>query len=75
MVMPRYFFHVKADGEVIRDLEGLELPGPEWVSGLRLKTLTDLIAAEEGFVGLPSRFEFQIADELGKILLIVPCCF
>jgi hypothetical protein len=75
MGMPRYFFHVRAGGDLIRDADGLELPGPEYVNEQSLKALTNLIAEEDARSDVPANFEFQVVDELGKIVLILPFCF
>lgn len=69
--MSRYYFHVCADGELIKDEEGVELD-PECLDKKVLKELAEAAAAEEGGAKDGAKLHFQVVDERGQVLFVLP---
>jgi hypothetical protein len=70
--MARYYFHVLDHGAVIEDAEGVELSGVEAaVDECRQLILETLLGerVSDDFVGGRA---FQVVDEKGLVLLVVP---
>ncbi|MBB3452625.1 hypothetical protein FHT86_000881 [Rhizobium sp. BK313] len=69
--MARYFFHIRNTGACEKDDEGFELPGIEAVKNLRMavrKLVMHMATHGEPIVGL----SFEVADEKGDIVLVLP---
>ncbi len=69
--MPRYFFHVRDDGKLVEDLEGVELPDIPELKDWLLTAAREVLSEEEW---LPERTEgrsFEVVDENGETVLIV----
>jgi len=67
--MARFYFHVKGDGVLITDDEGLDLPGMSEASRTALETARELLAEAVKF-GKPTIPEaVVVADEGGRPLL------
>ena len=70
--MARYFFHIRENGTYDKDDEGIELPGIEAVKNqLHMavrKLVMQMVRHGEPVVGL----SFEVADEKGNIVLVVP---
>jgi hypothetical protein len=73
--MPRYYFHVRADGELIRDRDGLEFSRSEDLNEGQLKAIADSLAGDESPNERPSDYEFEVVDESGHLVLVVPFKF
>jgi hypothetical protein len=67
----RYFFHVRVDGKLLEDSEGLELPSLESARDECSKAIRDVLAEEKWPEALADS-EFHIVDELGRTVLVVP---
>ena len=64
--MPRFFIHSRSGGEIVRDVEGQELPGLEAAQAAATATVRELLADEiKHATGLPLE-SVIIADESGK---------
>ena len=69
--MPRYFFNVRRCDELIEDREGIELLGPDSIRDQCAKAIKETMA-EEKWREATTDSEFQIVDELGRTVAIVP---
>lgn len=69
--MSRYYFHVYADGELIKDEGGIEL-GPECLDEEVLKGLAEAAAAEEGGHKNGAKLHFRVVDEHGQVVFVLP---
>jgi hypothetical protein len=69
--MPLYFFHVRTNGELIEDTDGVELSDAKSIRDGCLQALGE-ITAEEEWDAIPAGSEFIIVDELGKTIAVVP---
>ncbi len=69
--MPRYHFHVRADGNLTEDREGTELPG---IDAARKHALAMACRAwtERPPESTDNDEAFEIADETGELVLKVP---
>ena len=71
-MMPAYYFHVRDHGVLLRDPNGLELPNLE-AAREELKRLVLSVLREEQFEGqLSVHREFQVEDEAGSVVLLIP---
>jgi hypothetical protein len=68
--MPKYFFHVRIDGALIEDADGLELPDADSIRNRCAEAINEIVA-EEKWRGATD-CEFQIVDELGRTIAVVP---
>jgi hypothetical protein len=68
----RYYFHVRADGELIRDDKGLELSCPEDLNRERLKAIAKSIADDEFPNETRSDYEFEVFDQSGYLVFVLP---
>jgi hypothetical protein len=70
--MPVYYFHIRDNGDLLEDPEGIELPTLDAASveckELIVSVLREEQAAEESLAGR----EFQIEDATGRVVLVVP---
>jgi hypothetical protein len=70
--VPRYFFHIRDGDELIEDFEGSEFPDLETAKAEALETALDIIAERvRSSVDLDGR-AFEIADEDGIVLAVIP---
>jgi len=70
--MPRYFFHVRDDGRLFEDLEGIELPDIPDVEAWLLKAASEVLSEDEWQGERTEGRSFEIVDDTGQIVLIVP---
>ena len=69
--MPRFFIHARCGGEIVRDVEGQDLPGLEAAQAAATATVRELLADEiKHSKGLPLEAVI-IADENGKELMTI----
>jgi hypothetical protein len=66
---PRYYFHLRANGQILKDEEGIELD-PEWLSQKAIQDIADAVALEDGWEKGVSQFE--VSDESGSTVFVVP---
>lgn len=69
--MPVYYFHVRDGGKIMRDPEGLELPDIDSVREVVRNSILSVLR-ENQTDKLSYDSEFQIDDERGRTVLIVP---
>jgi hypothetical protein len=70
--MARFFFHVRNDGELISDHDGIDLPGLNEAAREALQSVRELLA-EAIKTGKPKVAEaVLVADEAGQIVLEMP---
>lgn len=69
--MPAYYFHVRDNGILIRDPDGIDLPNLKGIrDGIRSSILS-VLHEEHAMEGSVDR-EFQVEDASGRIVLVVP---
>ena len=69
--MPIFFIHSRRGGEIVRDVEGQELPGLEAAQAAATATVRELLADEIKHAKGPTLEAMIIADENGKELMTV----
>jgi hypothetical protein len=71
--MARYFFHLKAGGEIKPDDTGIDLPDEDAARIQAIKGAQSMLA-EAKQVGGPNRLDwkFVVADENGRTVMTVP---
>lgn len=70
--MPRFFFHIHGGGDVIADEEGADLPSLADVHAEARQTVLELLADAEILGTSWTGCWFEIADEVGQVLLTIP---
>jgi hypothetical protein len=70
--MPRYFFHIRDQGELIEDPVGLELPSDAFVRRECRGLVENILAEREWRDILDAGLSFEITDEQNRVTLIVP---
>ena len=70
--MSRFYFHIRADGRIIEDLEGLEVAGLDQALDACRNIVRDVLREDEWRDEVPPDGELVIEDELGKTVLVVP---
>jgi hypothetical protein len=69
--MPRYFFHVRAEGSFIWDEEGIDLPDPLTAQGAADKTAAELRGGLLYRVDSAPGWTVAVTDEGGEIIHVV----
>ena len=69
--MPIFFIHSRRGGEIVRDVEGQELPGLEAAQATATAAVRELLADEIKHAKGPPLEAMIIADENGKELMTV----
>jgi len=69
--MPTYYFHVRDNGTLIRDPDGIELPQISSTEG-KIRNFLISVLREEYAGEVSANREFQIEDAFGRIVLIIP---
>jgi hypothetical protein len=70
--MPRYFLHARNGGELIPDTEGADLPDLDSAADQCQRIVREVLN-EDAFRGeLVANGEFEITDEQGRLVLIIP---
>jgi hypothetical protein len=72
--MPRYFFHVRKGGVLIRDPEGDELPDAAAARQLGLEIVRDMLRLPHVYGEMREwqNNAFVITDETGATVLVLP---
>ena len=70
--MPRYFFHIKRDGEVLIDREGIDLNDVDAASRIAALDARALMSEDILAGRLTIRSIFLIANDQGKIVFEFP---
>jgi hypothetical protein len=71
-MMPAYYFHIRDNGVLLRDPDGLELPDLEAARGECQRLILSVLQEEQIEEQLSANREFQIEDETGRTVLLVP---
>lgn len=71
--MPVFYFHVRSEGSVLQDDEGIDLPDRD-AAGTEAAASARDIVAERVKSGKPFGLDdvFEITDESGQLVLTVP---
>ena len=70
--MPRYFFHVRdKDGDISRDEEGQDLPDLEAARAEAVSANREMLGERLLHGGSLNHRQIEIADENGKVLIII----
>jgi len=70
--MPRFFLHVREGDKVIEDVEGAEFLSLSKARAEAIKSARELMSDKVTLAANPVDSRFEIADESGTIVLIVP---
>jgi hypothetical protein len=70
--MPRYFFHIKDEVEIIRDEEGLELRGLDAVREEATESAREMMSEKVRAGHGPDGRAFVVTDEQGHVVLNFP---
>jgi hypothetical protein len=68
----RYYFHVRIEGDLILDDEGIELENDELAREEAIKSAAELMREYPQNVKRASPQSISVADETGRELFIVP---
>ncbi len=69
--MPRYFFHLRGDGQIYEDAVGSVFDNPERAEMAALRVASHMIEEAEDFAELSDRY-FEITDSRGVCVRVVP---
>ena len=69
--MPIFFIHARCGGEIVRDVEGQDLPGLEAAQAAATATVRELLADEIKHAKGTTLEAVIIADENGKELMTI----
>ena len=70
--MPRYYFHIRDDDELVPDSSGVELSDLKVAAKHCGKVVAEVLAEEAWQAELVAGRQFEIADEAGRTVLILP---
>jgi hypothetical protein len=70
--MPRYFFHLRDQGEIVRDRDGLNLRDPHSAREVCRRMVREVLFEQDWVDELFTNPQFEIVDERGRTILIVP---
>lgn len=70
--MPRYFFNVLADPELLADHEGSDLPDVDAVRDYAIEAAREIVSEWSKKGKLPLGYAFTVTDETGRTVLTLP---
>ena len=70
--MPRYYFHIRDDDELVPDSSGIELSNLNVAAKHCGRVVADVLEEEEWQTEPLAGRQFEIADEAGRTVLILP---
>lgn len=70
--MPAYYFHVRDNGILIRDPDGLDLPDFDAVRAECKRLILSVLREEQISEEFSANREFEVVDDTGRIVLLVP---
>jgi hypothetical protein len=70
--MPAYYFHIRDNGVLLKDPDGLELPDLDAARVECKRLILSVLQEEQMDEQLSANREFQIEDETGRTVLVVP---
>jgi hypothetical protein len=71
-MMPAYYFHIRDNGTLIRDPDGLELPDLEAARAECKRLILSILREEQTMDQLLADRQFQIEDDTGGNVLTIP---
>jgi len=69
---PKFYFHLKADGEMVTDNEGLDLPSMTVATSLALESARELLAEAIKYGKQKIPDAVVVADDDGRTVLELP---
>jgi hypothetical protein len=69
--MPRYFFHLRRDGVLDKDPDGLECADLAMARREAMRTAREMISRDALAERRPKACSFEIADERGRVIATV----
>jgi len=73
--MPCYYFHIRDDSVLLEDPDGIELPNLDAAREECRKLILSVLQEEGMTEGFSAKREFQVVDESGETVLVVPFGF
>jgi Domain of unknown function (DUF6894) len=73
--MPCYYFHIRDDGVLLEDPDGIELPNLDAAREECRKLILSVLQEEGMTQEFSAKREFQVVDESGETVLVVPFGF
>jgi hypothetical protein len=70
--MPRYYLHIRDEGRLVEDPDGSDLPDLEAARAEALEGARNILAAKVKAGKLIDDQRFEITDETGAVLAVVP---
>ncbi len=70
--MPRFYFHLRDDAGLMRDTEGSELPDLDAARAEAVADARSLVAEWLRMGQVVDGRRFEIADEAGQVLAVIP---
>jgi hypothetical protein len=70
--MPQFFLHLREDGGLLRDHEGREYLSLSEAREEAVRSAHELMSDSVTIAANPTDSRFEIADETGAIVLVVP---
>jgi hypothetical protein len=70
--MPRYFFNVLEDPELVADLEGSDLPDLDAIRHKAIAAARAILSQWAKKDTLPLSYAFTVTDKTGKTVLTLP---
>ena len=70
--MPTYYFHIRDNGDLIKDPDGLELPDVDAVRAECKRIIASVLQEEQMDDQRSANREFQVEDEAGRTVFVVP---
>jgi hypothetical protein len=70
--MPRYYLHIRDEGRLVEDPDGSDLPDLEAARAEALEGARNILAAKVKAGKLIDDQRFEITDETGSVLAVMP---
>ncbi|MGV3552165.1 DUF6894 family protein [Rhizobium sp.] len=70
--MPKFYFHVRDGDQIIRDHEGIDMPGKDAAAAEAKQAARDLLAEQLKFGATLDTRQFEIVDDRGEKVLSLP---
>ena len=71
-MMPAYYFHIRDNGVLLRDPDGLELPDLDAARAECKRLILSVLREEPISEELSANREFEVVDETGRTVLLIP---
>lgn len=70
--MPRFYFHMRSHAEIVRDLEGVEMPDAQMALEEAREAAREILSERVRKGEVLDGNEFEVHDELGTKLFTLP---